>query len=82
MTLSAAIRPKQAAHRRISWSTSDSAIAQVKDGLVTAKSVGTAQITARAGSKPTPVPLPCCKTRFQNYGLSQMFQQINGIMKA
>ena len=51
MTLSAAIRPKQAAHRRISWSTSDSAIAQVKDGLVTAKSAGTAQITARAGSK-------------------------------
>lgn len=34
----------------VGWSTSDAAVAEVKDGVVTAKSEGTAEITAKVGN--------------------------------
>ena len=49
--LSAKITPSNAKDKTISWTTSDSAIAKVENGLVTAVNPGTATITARAGSK-------------------------------
>ncbi len=46
-TFTAAIKPANANNQDISWSTSNPAIATVKDGVVTAKSVGVVKISAR-----------------------------------
>ena len=35
----------------MTWTTSDASVATVSNGVVTAKKVGTATITARAGNK-------------------------------
>ena len=43
--LAAAVAPSNAANRAISWSTSDTSVATVSDGIVTASKEGTADIT-------------------------------------
>ena len=50
-TLTATVKPDNATNKTVTWSTSDSTVATVADGKVTAIKEGTATITATAGDK-------------------------------
>lgn len=50
VVLTATIYPEDATDKTVTWSTSDSNVASVKDGLVTALKLGSATITAKSGS--------------------------------
>ena len=50
-TLTATVKPDNATDKTVTWSSSNSAVATVKDGKVTAVKAGTATITAKAGEK-------------------------------
>ena len=66
LTLTATITPSNAADNTVTWTTSNSAVATVENGVVTAVAPGTATITARAGDCST-----TCKIKVKlNYQLS------------
>ena len=46
--LKATVSPGDATSKEVNWETSDSAVAVVKDGMITAKAEGTATITAKS----------------------------------
>ena len=50
-TLTATVAPDNATDKTVTWETSDADVATVENGTVTAKKVGTATITAKAGDK-------------------------------
>lgn len=52
-TLTATVTPTNATDTTVTWTSSNAAVAEVANGVVTAKSAGTATITARAGSRET-----------------------------
>lgn len=63
VTLTATVKPDDATDKTITWITSDASVAIVDEGVVTAKKVGKAAITAKAGDKTaictvTVVPTP------------------------
>ena len=49
--LTATVNPSNATDKTISWTSSNSSVAKVSDGKVTAVKAGTATITATAGGK-------------------------------
>ena len=50
-TLTASVLPTRATDKTVIWESSDTAVATVKDGIVTAVAAGNATITAKAGEK-------------------------------
>ncbi len=50
-TLTATVKPDNATDKTVTWTSSNTAVATVKDGVVTAVKEGSATITAKAGSK-------------------------------
>lgn len=51
VTLKASILPENATDKNVVWSSSDSSVATVKDGVITAVAAGSAMVTATAGQK-------------------------------
>lgn len=49
-TLTATVSPSNATDKTVTWSTSNSSVASVSNGTITANAVGSAVITARAGN--------------------------------
>lgn len=48
--LTATVKPENATNKKLTWTSSNASVASVSDGLVTAKSAGTAVITASAAA--------------------------------
>lgn len=76
LTLTATVSPSNASNKNVTWKSDNTAVATVVNGVVTAKSVGTANITVTTeDGKKTAV---CAVTVYKNDAVSNIVGDING----
>ena len=71
VTLTATVNPDDATDKTVTWSTTDATVATVSIGVVTAKKVGTATITAKAGDKTATCEITVAATPVESISLNQ-----------
>ena len=68
MNLNATVVHDDAADKTITWSSSDTEIATVENGMVTARKFGTATITAKAGDIKSDCIVKVCHNSLEGWG--------------
>ena len=73
-TITATVSPSNATNKSVKWSTSDSSVATVKDGKITAVNAGTATITATASGGQTATCKVTVKSKVQSFSWEKISQ--------
>jgi len=77
--LTATVTPQNATDQNVTWSTSDASVATVSAGSVTAKKVGTATITAKAGNKTVSCKITVSEPKISVTGVKITGNPVNAV---